>query len=362
MIRIPLLFTIFILLTGDYSHAQNSYQPISVKPIPEGKDDFPIETASKGKVFKALQVIDKTGYTNFYLTKIKAGKFGENFTNALFGFAELNDHGGYAEQWSFKQYNQSSLQGIDFENIKVEVKDMDKDGYAEYYILYYIYNDGMDADQWKLLIYTHNKKYLKRYYVIKQMEEVSIVEKEEADDHSNQLPQSIRLYADSIKKAAAITKTQDLDLPAEANSNKQGFFKNAKPLVTWNSGDNDIKTVALKNGGFLRVKFDRYHVNVYIFFGSEGYSVLNIAESNDWEKMQITEFDFDKDGQNELVIEYGDNAKTKCKLLIYKITHSGATEIGNIENVKSVCSFDKNKIILTESSYILTKGKFMKAD
>lgn len=181
------------------ANAQN--KPISVKPLPAHEQDFTLDAAKQGKIFKAWQVADKAGHTDFYLSKIETGKFGEKgFNTQLFGFAELNDHGGYIEKWTFKQFNLSILQGIDLENVKVEIKDIDNDGYAEYYICYYLYCDGLDADTWKMLVYNHNKKALKRYYVTKQEEDSD--KKDEPAEGWNQLPKSIRDYADKIANAA----------------------------------------------------------------------------------------------------------------------------------------------------------------
>jgi hypothetical protein len=181
------------------ANAQN--KPISVKPLPANEQQLEIDPAKDGKLYKAWQVIDKGGYMDFYLTMKSSGKFGSNgFTTALFGFAELNDHGGYLEKWTFKQYNQSPLQGIDLKNVKVEIKDMDNDGYAEYYICYYLYCDGLDADTWKMLVYNHGKKALKRFYVIKQDDDKD--KKDEPAEGWNTLPKPVRDYADKMANAA----------------------------------------------------------------------------------------------------------------------------------------------------------------
>ena len=148
----------------------------------------------------------------------------------------------------------------------------------------------------------------------------------------------------------------------------QGFFKNAKPLIVWNSGDNKTKTKKLKNGGLLVVKFDGFFVNVNIVFVSTGYTVKNLEETDEWEKMQITEYDFDKDDKSEIIIAYGDKTQLIFKVLIYKISKNGATEIGNIDDGQAYCYFEKNKIVLPFGSgglfneYTLTKGKFIQTN
>lgn len=198
-----ILFVLSILLLSISAQCQ---KPIAVKPLPANEQELEIDASKYGKLYKAWQVFDKGGYTDFYLTMKSSGKFGDNgFTTALFGFAELNDHGGYVEQWNFKQYNQSPLQGIDLKNVKVEIKDMDNDGYAEYYICYYLYCDGLDADTWKVLVYNRNKKFLKRFYVLKQEEDKHEAQQNEPAEGWNNLPKPIRDYADKLGIAARKT-------------------------------------------------------------------------------------------------------------------------------------------------------------
>lgn len=147
----------------------------------------------------------------------------------------------------------------------------------------------------------------------------------------------------------------------------QSFFKNTKTLVTWHTGDNVPQSSKLKNGGLLHVKFDGTQVNVQIVFGTKGYSVDYFEESADWETMQLAEYDFDKDGKNELVIAYGIPDQLVFKIQIYKITKSGAREIGSFEG-QSCCWFEKNKVKLPFGSeglyweYTLLKDKFLRTN
>ncbi|WP_338792056.1 hypothetical protein [Bernardetia sp. MNP-M8] len=148
----------------------------------------------------------------------------------------------------------------------------------------------------------------------------------------------------------------------------QSFFENSKPLIVWNSGSMAIKSVKLKNGGLLYVKFDGYGVNVIVTFGTNGYSVQNFQETNEWIKIEITEYDFDKDGNNELIIAYGDETQAMFNVLIYKISKLGVTEIGNIELGQFNCLLLKNKIILPFGSqglfheYTLIENKFIQTN
>ena len=144
----------------------------------------------------------------------------------------------------------------------------------------------------------------------------------------------------------------------------QSFFKNAKSLIIWNAGDNIPQSSKLKSGGMLRIKSDGTQVNVQIVFGAKGYAVEYFEENGDWERMELTEYDFDKDGKNELVIAYGTPGELLFKISIYKINKSGAKEIGSFEG-QSNCWFEKNKVKLPYGSqglyweYTLMNGRFM---
>ena len=184
------LAVIAFLLSAIHLNAQ----PIEVKPLNDN-EARQLDLKIIGKdIVKAFEVRDRDGYTDVVISKNNIGKEGaEGFSNALFGIAGLNDHGGLLPSWSFKQYNQNVLEDIDFASMRIEVKDMDKDGYAEYYIAYKMSVDGLDPDTWKILVYSRNKKYIRLYKVLKEENRIVPVP---ANEDWMKLKKELRVYAE----------------------------------------------------------------------------------------------------------------------------------------------------------------------
>lgn len=143
----------------------------------------------------------------------------------------------------------------------------------------------------------------------------------------------------------------------------QSFFKGSKPLLTWMNGDSKAKTIKLKSSAALTIKYSELLVHVQVIFGNQAFDVINIEETNEWTKLQITEYDFDKDGKNELVIAYGDYGT--MKVMVSKITKSDVVTIGSFDG-QYECVVEKNKIWFPIGSqglfeeYTLVKNSFVK--
>ena len=147
--------------------------------------------------------------------------------------------------------------------------------------------------------------------------------------------------------------------------NAQTFFKNSKVIANWRVGNTKSKEARLQNGATLVIDFDGFTLNVTIQKKDKKIILHKFDQGGPWNKLEISEYDFEKDGKNEIAITYGDTETLLFALLVYKIKNNAVIEIANLEG-QSSCSFYKNTIAVTQGSkgllskYVLRKGKFIK--
>ena len=146
----------------------------------------------------------------------------------------------------------------------------------------------------------------------------------------------------------------------------QNYFKNTKPIIIYKSGENDHKSAKLKNGGTLSVKFKGFQVNVNVIYGKTAYNVDYFEETDECEFIEFAEYDFNKDGNSELVIAYGNDVQFKVS--VYQLLKNKIKHIGEFDDGQFDCILDKKSIqfpygtqgLFTEYTY--TNGMFVKTN
>jgi len=146
----------------------------------------------------------------------------------------------------------------------------------------------------------------------------------------------------------------------------QNMIKGATKILSYKNGAVKDAQMKLSNGDNLLIGFRTYFVDVKVLKGSEGQTILSVEESNEWENMQACEFDFEKDGKNEIVVVYGDGF-SYMQVCVFKLTGSTYKKIGDFEG-QNVCELSNGKIILPFGSqglfseYSLINGKFVQTN
>lgn len=150
------------------------------------------------------------------------------------------------------------------------------------------------------------------------------------------------------------------------NAYSQNYFKNTKPIIIYKSGDNDYKSAKLKNGGILSVKFRGFQVNVNVIYGKTGLNITYFEETDECEYIEFTEYDFNKDGDSELVIAYGNDVQFKVS--VYQVLRNKIKHIGEFDDGQFDCILDKRSILFPYGSqglfteYTFKNGTFVKTN
>jgi hypothetical protein len=143
----------------------------------------------------------------------------------------------------------------------------------------------------------------------------------------------------------------------------QTFFKNNKAIMVWKVGDVKTKTATLKNGSSIMLDYDDFTLNASLIKKEHLIVLHKFNDGGPWNKLEITVYDFDKDGIAEIAITYGDTKSLLFGLLVYKIKNAAAVQIADLQGQGS-CSFYKNRITLQQDTkgnlvtYMLKAGKF----
>lgn len=146
----------------------------------------------------------------------------------------------------------------------------------------------------------------------------------------------------------------------------QNYFKNTKPIIIYKSGENDHESAKLKNGGTLSVKFKGFQVNVSVIYSKTAFNVDYFEETDECEFIEFAEYDFNKDGNSELVIAYGNDVQFKVS--VYQLLKNKIKHIGEFDDGQFDCILDKKSIqfpygtqgLFTEYTY--TNGMFVKTN
>ena len=150
------------------------------------------------------------------------------------------------------------------------------------------------------------------------------------------------------------------------NAYSQSYFKNTKPIIIYKSGDNDYKSAKLKNGGTLSVKFKGFQVNVNVIYGKTGLNIAYFEETDDCEFIEFTEYDFNKDGNRELVIAYGNDVQFKVS--VYQVLRNKIKHIGEFDDGQFDCYFENRSILFPYGTqglfteYTYKNGMFIKTN
>ena len=142
----------------------------------------------------------------------------------------------------------------------------------------------------------------------------------------------------------------------------QNIIKGSLKTVIFKTGSRNESVLKLTNAERIDIKFKSYFVEVTVISKSIGQNLLTLEENDEWKTIQVSEFDFEKDGIGEIVIAYGDGL-THLELLVFKKNKNKYLQIGKFEGL-NICELSKNRITVPYGSqglffeYILKKGQF----
>lgn len=164
-----------------------------------------------------------------------------------------------------------------------------------------------------------------------------------------------------IKKVLCISL-----LLCSINAYSQNYFKNTKSIIVYKSGDNDYKSAKLRNGGILSVKFKGFQVNVDVIYGNTGLNITYFEETDECEYIEFTEYDFNKDGDSELLIAYGNDVQFKVS--VYQLSRNKIKHIGEFDEGQFDCILEKRSILFPYGTqglfteYTFKNGVFVKTN
>ena len=142
----------------------------------------------------------------------------------------------------------------------------------------------------------------------------------------------------------------------------QNIIRGSLKTVIFKTGSTKESVLKLANAERIDIKFKSYFVEVSVTSKSSGQNLLSLEENDEWKIIQVSEFDFEKDGIGEIVIAYGDGL-TQLKLLVFKKNKNKYQQIGKFEGI-DICELSKNRITFPYGSqglfieYLLKKGQF----
>jgi len=141
------------------------------------------------------------------------------------------------------------------------------------------------------------------------------------------------------------------------------YFANSKPVIVWPMGNVKEKTATVsKNGTKLIASFDGKLINFICIKGSIRSNLINLNEAEGWDKIEVALYDFNKDGNKEIIIARGFPGAI-LKVSVWSCVNGVTKHLGDFDG-QSVCEFYKNKLILPYGfqglffEYSFTKGKF----
>ena len=141
------------------------------------------------------------------------------------------------------------------------------------------------------------------------------------------------------------------------------IIEGATNSAFFKSGATKPTVFKIANGELVNMQFKQFAVEVTWVKGTTGQNLINVPEDESWSTMQISEFDFEKDGINELIVGYGDGLSS-LEVTIFKKINNEYKVIGEFSGQEK-CELSKNKIIAPYGSqglyseYVLTRGKFV---
>jgi hypothetical protein len=147
------------------------------------------------------------------------------------------------------------------------------------------------------------------------------------------------------------------------NVNSQLIVKGTLKPVFYKSGSTESTTLRLVNGETIVIRFKQFTVDVVHLHKDFGEYLLNITESDDWTRLQACEYDFDKDGVNEIIIAYGD-CSINFEMAVFKRVNKEYKKIGDFSG-QEYCSVNQNIITIPYGfqglffEYKFKDGKFI---
>jgi hypothetical protein len=98
-------------------------------------------------------------------------------------------------------------------------------------------------------------------------------------------------------------------------------IKGVKNQLTFLAGSKKTSSLKLKSGEELIVRFKQFSVDVILLSKDQGVNLFSFPEDESFKVLKACEFDFDKDGINEIFIVKGDNLSILGALVFKKINY-----------------------------------------
>ena len=136
-----------------------------------------------------------------------------------------------------------------------------------------------------------------------------------------------------------------------------------KKQLTFLAGSKTTSSLKLNSGEELIVRFKQFSVDVVLLSKDQGINLLSFPEDESFKVLKACEFDFDKDGINEIFIVKGDNLSS-LEAVVFKKINNEYKNIGEM-NGQFECILSPFKIELPYGSqglffeYKLVKGSFI---